>query len=833
MYGGEENLPVIEHLLRDLRYSIRVLRKSPGFTSVAVTTLALGIGSSSAIFCLMDALWLHPMHVPHPGKIVRAFSTTRQDQEGPFSFSEYQIMAQRMTAFKGPNAGLVAIGGRSSMTPRPDGTTELLRTNVVTDNFFTVLGVHPVLGRIFTARDAESLRTHPAIVLGYSCWRRDFGSSPRILGRFITLLHGKDHRYQVQVWGILPSSFRGIDPGSDSDLWMPTEDWAFMGDAGELSSREFRWFNLLGRLAPNATAYEANNQAATVASTMAIIDSADNHDRGARVISDFKYRTSQAGTTGLLLFAIVSGVVLLAIVNVAHLLLSRALARWPEVALRLSLGATRWAVVRQHLLENLLIGAISLALGLAFAVALAAVLPRVLVLQPAMLESYGSGYRLHVDFWVFLFGSLLALGTTLLLAVVPLSRVARPELLPVLHASSTTHTAGRPPLLRRAAIWLQIGISFALLTSTVTMIRSFLNTRIRSIGLTRNEVLVAFTEEPKGFVLTEVVEKLRTLPGVQEVAFGLRAPLMPSEGQRATKVIVSRHPEIRNPVSIKYNAISSGFLDVTGTRIVRGRDFTASDDQNGPPVVIINQAMALHYWPGQNPIGQTISLPDFGDRVNRGAPLEVRIIGVAENAPINQIGEIPEPYLYLPFDPTKMREITFVVRTRQNAMSIAKEARDVLIHVNPLLNPMFVTSLPELIRYSAGNYQMTAELVTALGVIGLFLTVVGLYGFLAFRVIQRQREIGIRMALGASRGATVTLVMRDTAGMAGIGLAIGAVLALGCARLESSLLFEIRPLDTLSVASAFGVLAIAVLVATWLPASRAAAVDPNKALRSE
>ena len=823
----------MSNLWTDLRYAFRQLRKSPGFMVTAVLTLALGIGASSAIFCLMDGLWLHPLHVPHPGQIVRVFGMAAQDSEAAFTYSEYQAFAQRAAAFKGPGAGLVAIGRRGSMMPRPDGTAEMLLTNVVSNNFFTILGVRPLLGRVFTAQDAERLRTHPAVVLGYSCWQRDFGGNPDIVGRSITLLRGKNHRYQVDIWGVLPSSFREIDPDSDRDLWMPTEDWAFFGGADELTSHEFRWFNVLGRLKPGATVRQANDQAETVADALAAADPVDNHGRGARAVSDFSYRMGQARTSGLLLFAIVCGVVLLAIVNVAHLLFSRALARAPEVALRLSLGATRWAVARQLLVENLLLGCLSLAVGLVLAVGLAAMLPRLLVLQPAMLETFGYTTRFHLDERVFLFASLLTLVTMLLLAMVPLIQVARAELLPVLQASATTRTSSRAPILRRAAIWLQIGISFALLVSTGALVRSFLNTRTQSIGLTRKQVLIAFTQQPEAPVREEVVANLRALPGVGSVAYAIRAPLMPSEGGIATKITFSSHPEMHDPVVIKYNAVSPNFLNVTGTRILRGRGFTTADDANGPPVVIINQSMARKYWPGRDPIGQLVRLPGFGNGIDRGATLEARVVGVAENAPINQIGEIPESYMYLPYHLSQMGEITFVLQTRQNAMAIARDARQVLIHANPLLDPMFVTSLPELIRYSAGNYQMMAELVSALGLIGLALTVVGLYGFLAFRVTQRRREIGIRMALGASREATVWLIFRDTASMAGIGLAIGVVLALPAARLESAALFGVGPLDALSITIALGILAAAVAAAAWLPARRAASIDPMQALRSE
>jgi hypothetical protein len=304
---------------------------------------------------------------------------------------------------------------------------------------------------------------------------------------------------------------------------------------------------------------------------------------------------------------------------------------------------------------------------------------------------------------------------------------------------------------------------------------------------------------------------------------------MPSEGGIAAKVLLPSHPELRDPIAIKYNAVSPEFLNVVGTRVLAGRGFTAADNTSGPAVVLVSQAMARKFWPAQNPIGQIVRLPKF---VN-SADLEARVIGVTEDAPVVQVGELPEPYMYLPFRYSQMGEMTLVVESRQNAMSMAQDARQVLIHVNPLLDPMFITSLPELIRYSTGNYQMMAELVSALGAIGLALTVVGLYGFLAFRVTQRRREIGIRMALGASREATTWLILRDTARMAIAGLVLGAALAAASARLEAAVLFGVRPLDGISVGAAFCILLAAVCAAAWIPARRAASVDPMQALRTE
>jgi predicted permease len=818
-----------ENLIQDFRHTLRQLRRSPGFVLAAVVTLGVGLGAASAIFCLMDTLWFHPMPVPHSDQLVRIFSTTPQDQDGDFSYPEYLAFADRVKAFQSQKSELVAIGGRGSAMPQADGTSILLLTNVVSSNFFDVLGVRPIIGRLFAAEDGEWLRVHPGVVLGYRCWQRNFAGNPNIVGHQISLVHGSHQQVQVDVWGVLPPSFREINPASDRDLWLPTETWAAIASAEELISRDFRWFHLLGRLGTGATVASADGQVAAAARALATEDPSDNRGRSARVISDFHYRLDQAGTSSFVLFSIVIGVVLLSIINTAHLLLARALSRGPEVALRLSLGASRWTIARQLLIENALLGLLSLTLGLGLAALVAAYLPHMLGHHATMLTSLGPELHFHIDLRAFTFAASTALLMMLLLALLPLTQAAQAGLLPALHAGGTSRTTRRTSMHRRVAIWGQIGISFAVLVSNGALVRSFVNTLSRPIGITRNEVLVVFTQQPEAPGRGVIIANFNDLPGVQRTAYAIRSPLMPSEGGLAAKVTLLNHPELRDPIEVKYNAVSPGFLDLIGTHIVLGRGFTSGDDRDGPPVVVISQAMARKYWGEKSPIGQLVRLPAF----DGGQDINAHIIGIAEDAPIDRIGEISEPYMYLPFHLSGAGEITFVLRTGQKAMSEARDARQILIHADSRLDPIFVTSLPELILQSASNYEMMAELVTALGILGLTLTVVGLYGFLAFRVTQRRREIGIRMALGASRNATAMLILGDTVQMSAIGLIIGLVLSVMAAHVEAAVLFGVNALDGLSIVGAFCALAFAMLCAAWLPARRAASVEPIEALRYE
>ena len=761
---------------------------------------------------------------------MRIFSTTPQDQEGAFSYFEYQTLAQRMPAF----SGLAAVGGRGSLMPRPDGTSQMLLTNVVSSNFFDVLGVRPQLGHLFTAADAASLRVHPAIVLGYRCWQREFDADPSIIGRFLPLRHGKDHIYQAEVLGVLPPSFREIDPNSDRDLWMPAEVWSANVDSSELTSRSFRWFNLVGRLAPGATAAQANIQAAAVASALQRVDPANNHNRGARALSDFAYRMSRLEPAASSCSPS----------SPVSFCFPRSML--PTCCLRAPLrGCLRLHYAFPSALREQSLPASFSSKTCCW---VCSAWPRASRSPPALSRSCRACWSPSPPCSIPSAPESLSARLALLL----LRRPACPRYhAPAGACAACTggapaacarapNRSGRPrhchdSVARRAAVWFQIAISFALLVSTGALVRSFLNTRTRPIGLSRDQVLVAFTQDPDDATRETVLTNLRALPGVRAVAYGIRSPLMPSESGIAVSALLPSHPELRDPVAIKFNAVSPGFLDVTGTGVLRGRAITDAERRVRPHDRAYQPHHGRQILPRPRP-----HRPGCPHRLRHRPPASstARIMGVTEDAPIDHIGEMPEPFVYVPFHQyatklSNMGEMTFVLATPRNAMSLAQSMRQALIHVNPLLDPMFVTSQPELLRYSAGNYQMMAELVTALGFIGLALTVVGLYGFLAFRVTQRRREIGIRMALGATRQATALLVLADTARMAAIGLGIGLVLAFVAARIEKAALFGVSALDALSIAAAFSTLAIAMIGAAWLPARRIASIEPMEALRYE
>lgn len=805
-------------MLRDFRFAFRVLAARPVFTLVAALSLALGIGANSAIFGLVDALWLRPLAVPRPGEIVRIFSVTAQDREGLLSYPEYLALKQQATSLR----DLVAIGGRGAMLDEGNNR-ELHDLNLVSSNFFTALGVQPALGRLFTAKDEDDPAAPPVVVVGNRFWERHYGGDPNIVGKQIRIDRG--HADLYTVIGVLPSTFRAEETAGDRDLWFSRQSWARLGDIQELENRGNRWFRVLGRLVPGETERSANAQVEAIAARMAEAWPASNKGRRAAVVSDLHYRMQQAGANGLALLAIVLLLVLISSVNVANLLLSRAGARGKEMAVRLALGAGRSRLIRQLMAENLLLGVAGLALGMLIGAWLIALLPALMVQPP--------GFQNIIDFEfdsrVFAFSLAVSLATVILFGLAPAWKSARPDLLPALKGEATfaSPTRGRWPL-RNWLVVSEVALSMILLASAGVLVRSFANTRTGDLGFSRKNLLLVWLspDDAKASRYQDILDRFAALPGVRSVAGAVRAPLSLSSNGMFQRVMFPGRAEFADaaPFEIKYNSVTRNFLSTIGTPMVGGRGFEQRDDMAGANSVIVNETMARRFWPNEDPVGKTVLIGGPKGRAHT-------VIGVAKNSPINAVGEAPEPYIYLDYWPNIESEITYLIETSADPTALASTARQVIKSVDPSLDPLTITTENELIRYSAQTYQVTAELVGALGLLGLILCAVGLYGVVSYGVSQRTRELGIRMALGADQRDTLRLVLREVGILGAIGIAFGLPLALTATRLMSKLLFGVGPWDPAAFLGSGILLAAVLVLAGFIPARRATAIEPSAALR--
>ena len=800
---------------RDFRFALRVLTGRPAFTLLASLSLALGIGANSAIFSVIDGMWFRPPGVAEPSKLVRVYTTSSDANEDMLSFPEYLDVKAQATALR----EVVAVGPRGATLVEGD-SRELHNLNLVSPNFFSALGVHAALGRVFTLSDPADNAQSVTVVLGNAFWKRHYGGDPGIVGRQIRIQ--RVHDVLATVIGVLPPEFRTIETGDDRDLWFTESSWQQLGDPQELQLRDDRWFRVFGVLAPNATLAEANLQVRTAAQRMADTYPQTNAKRSAVVMSDLRYRLKAAGMNGLALLAIVLLVIVISSVNVANLLLSRGASRSTEMAIRLAMGADRRRVVRQLMTENFVLGAFGVGLGLVLGGAIIRALPFLIVAPPG----FFSAIEFQLDDRVFLITLAISLATICLFGMAPALRSSRTNLIPALKGEVTMLSSGRRWPLRNWLALTQVAISLTLLACAGVVVQSFSNTKAGDLGFARKQLLnVWVADDAKPELYRAVIARFQQMPGVRSVAAAVRAPLSLSSNGMSQLVRMPGQAVSTAPYEIKYNSVTANFFSTMGTPVLRGRAFNSTDETGTSDSVLLNEHMAQRFWPNQDPVGKTILIGGEHPKVRR-------VIGVVKNAPINDIGEAPESYLYLPYWSNFEPEVTFLIETDGDATALSDTARKALKSVNSKLEPLTIVTENDLIRYSAQRYQLTAVLVSALGVIGLLLTVVGVYGVVSYGVSLRTREFGIRMALGADRASTLRQVLREVGTMGAAGVAIGMPLALLATYSMRALLFGISPWSATAFVMAFLVLALSLLVAGILPARRATRIEPANALRT-
>jgi predicted permease len=804
---------------QDIRFAVRGMRRSPGFTITVTLSLGLAMGANATIFGVVDALWLRPPGATSPGTLVRVFSTTETSSEGAWSFPEYRDLRDGSTVF----AGLAARGRRGTLLRLPDGTTELELVNVVSTNFFTMLGVDAAVGRLFSSDDEPWLEREPGVVLGHAFWQRRYGGDRSIVGQAITL--GREGETRVTVLGVLPASFRDLDPAADRDLWLPPATWSLLAGQSEFEQREYRWFEVFGRRNPNASVAQANAEVSQLAASLAQAFPASNRGRGARVVSHLSYRLEVGGVNAFALLGLVLLVVTITCVNVANLLLARGASRAREIAVRVSIGASRRQLLRQLMIESALVGVLGAVAGLLTAAALVAVLPAIVGAPPG----FRSFVLFAVDARMLVFTLGVTLATTVAFGLVPSWIATRPDVVPVLKGET-----GLQGLLARhqrfggVLVAAQVAIAVMVLCSASILARSFARSASADLGFSRNPLLLAWVtfsdiERPLADATTT---RLRALPGVRDVAIAIRAPLSLSGGGRAERVFIpgtNADPAAGLP-EIKYNAVTANYFETMELRVREGRTLSEADEREGPRVMVVSARFAQQFFRDGAAIGRIVRLggPSGTDHV---------VVGVVDDAVVNAIGEQPESYFYVPFWRGQYGELTLIIGAPQDAAALATPVRDALRQIDSRLEPRTLVTMADLISYSQSAYRSTAFLAAAIAFVGLLLTVIGVYGVVSLNASSRTREMGVRLALGAARGQVLGLVLRNGMLPALAGAAIGLAAALMATTLLSSLLFDVSPWDVPAFAAAIAIVLGCVAVAIFIPAERVSRVPPSTALR--
>jgi len=790
-----------------------MLAKDPGFTIVAILTLALGIGVNSAVFSVADAALLRSWPAKAPERLAKIIVKTPQGRDDYFSYPDYRDLGEQSKSLKG-----ILAYSRHGMILRVGAESQIVLDDIVSPNYFTVLGVNAQLGRTFSAEPPAG--SEPTVVISDALWHRAFNGDPSLVGKPIWLT-----TRNYTVIGVAPPHFRGLQPGVPTDLWVPVSTGY---KAGELSDRNNREFELLGRLRPAVTAEQARAELGTIGHRLAEAFPAVDKARDVSLVSE-RERLREAAVPTLLFMAAVGLVLLICCANVAGLVLARSETRRREIAVRLALGAGRLRLARQLLTESTLLATTGGALGLLLATWLFS-------LQPALMPpaEFELGLDLRLDASVITFTAAVSVLAVMAFGLAPALQASKPSLVPALKGDEPT--GGRPVrrfAMRNGLVLGEVVLSVVLMTASGLLLRSLLYSRGINLGFDNQKNLVFFDlsagvagyDGARTFTyLQQLREKVAGLPGVRHAAFTLRVLLSDSEGGRAAQISIPgiELPQGQPNIPIKFNAVGLGYFQTVGTRLLTGRDFTTSDTPSSAGVVIINRTMARRFWPRKDAVGEHITTDGK----------DCQVVGVAEDAKINQVHEAPEPYMYFPFAQHPDGEGTLIAETAGDPRALVAAIRSEIRSMDQKV-PVGVRTLQYLMQQAFWQDQMAAGFVAVLGILGMFLAAIGLYGMIAYMVNRRRHEIGIRMALGAEHQDVLRMVLGQGLKLAALGTAIGLAASLGVMRLLSTALYGVKPTDPLAFAGSAAVVILVAATASYFPARRATKVDPMVALRYE
>jgi putative ABC transport system permease protein len=793
-----------------------MLSKSPGFALAAVMTLALGIGANSAIFTVVNTLLLRPLPYADPDRLALLFADRRGQLQG-FSYLRYTLLREQSRAFSG-----VAVFAGDTLNLTGRGDPEQLSSARVSANFFEVLGVRPVLGRAF-ARSGDQPDAKPEVLISHSLWMRRFGAAKDIIGESMAL-DGGDYT----VIGVLPANFVFSQLGPEVDIWSPRIFEHSLASA-ERVRLGVGYLYGVARLKPGSTRDQAQAE-------MDVLNREYQHDNPGRpdvdpnqevVVKDLREQVVANFRPALLvLMGAVGFVLLIACANVASLLLSRALGRKKEIAVRSALGASRGALIRQLVIESLLLAVASGALGILLS------LGATRFLSTLAVSSLPRIADVHVDVWVLAFTAGISILSGVLFGMVPALQLSKPDLNSVLRDEGRGSTGSRHRNHARSLLVIaQVALSMVLLVGSGLLIRSFARLQTVNLGFDPAQVLtMRIALPPTKYAAAQqmisfynrTLQQIGNLPGVRAVTISSALPLNPS---RRSPMLPEGQPIVpfgQRPI-LGVQTISPEYARVLHLPLLRGREFTDHDNADAPGVAIVNEAAVRRYWPNDNPIGKRIWL---GQR-----PQPVEVVGVFGDVKNVTLGEDASPEVMLPFPQLPWQLLNLSVRTAGDPKSLLPTIRRQISGIDqdqPLTN---VQTMEELVGSASAQPRFTMLLLGMFSATALILAMVGIYGVIAYSVAQRTQELGIRMALGAGQDDVLKLVVGHGLRLTLAGIGIGLVGAIALTRLMSSLLYQTSATDpTAFVVSALLFTAVA-LLASYLPARRAAQIDPTEALR--
>lgn len=816
----------METLWKDLRYGLRTLAANPHFSLAAIVVLALGFVANGVIFSFVDAILLRPLPVSKPGELVRVFTSQKtnwgENIYGRSSYPDYIDLRKQSVAL----VGLAAYSHRGAIWSGSEGRA-LLSAEYVSGNYFSLLGVGARAGRTFGEEEASLQSATPVVILSYSMWKDRLGGDAAIIGKTMPL-----NEQLHTIVGVAPQEFRGMDSMFAPDVWLLLGRMRSQGP--ELNDRNRRSLGLVGRLRRGDPISRAQAEASVVGARLAQVYPQTNAGSTFTVEGEKESRLHGFVYLADMLLGISGLILMIACVNVANLLLYRSECRRREFAIRRALGARPARLIRQLLTESALLSLLGGAFSLLISYWIIRLLPSLL---PPMAIPLGFDFRL--DGRVVGFTLFLALFAVLVFGLAPTVRAAKGDLVAELTQSrGAGRSSGHRGRVRQGLVVAQLSVSLMLLLGAGVLIRSLVSAERIDPGFNRkqNMLVVSVLPSREGSTATQmrlrygrILEQIETLPGVRQASLTRFVPFSPDGGGAVKNIIV---PGRELPLgqedgqAVRYTVVGPDYFSTMGIRIVRGRAFGREDREASPGVVMINETLARRLWPGEEALGRHILIGGPKGR-------ECEVIGVAQDGKYVRLSEQEDAYLYLPFSQEMASGISFLVQTAGDPRGLVDAIRQQVQGVDKNITILSMMTLNEHMRYATYEDRMAAQLVSTLGLLGLLLAAVGLYGVVSYAASGRTHEIGVRIALGAQRWDVVRMVLGQGVRLTLFGVGSGLALGLALMRVLNGFVFGVGAFDLPALLLPPLLLACVALAASCLPAHRATRVDPAVALRHE
>ena len=814
----------MQTLFQDLRFGLRMLRRSPGFSILALLCLTLGIGTNAAVLSWIEGILIRPYPlVTHQDRMFALNATTRGETEYTgLSYPEFRDYEKNSTLFE------------SFIVDKITGTTlsvgdraERASGAIVSANYFDALGVRPILGRGFRPEEGEGRNAHPVTVIGYRTWKDRYGGDPDIIGR-MQYLNGVQHT----IIGVAPEKFHGTFIGYSFSFWVPVSMQETFDSTGyKLEDRSARWIEGYAFLKPGVTRQQADAELHAISQRLEKDYPETNRGHDLSLSPLWRTPFNQAGnmtSTLAITMAVVFSVLLIACANVSNLLLARSLLRRHEMTMRLALGAGRRRLIKQLFTEGLILSVIAAVGGIAVAYCCR----NALVLSfPSPAAGIVMDLPGQVDWRVLVASVVICIGATMLFALMPAIHASHIDLSGALKTGSAGVVAGsNRSRLRSALVLIQVSLSFVLLAGTGLLLQSLQRMQKTSPGFSTDVIVSRADLVSAGYNLerakafdTQLLDRVRGIPGVESATLARLIPFSYGDFSSTSLAIDGYQPAPDEQLNSSYLEVGEDYFKTLGIPILAGREFHRTDDESAVPVAVINETMAAKYWPGKEPIGQRLKVKDRW----------LQIVGVAKNVNYEDKLELPRSFFYVPLRQNFLESNSLLIRTRETPGAIRSVLAREVRALDPNLAPTAPFRVQEQVDRKGYTQRLAATLIAIFGAMALFLAAIGLYAVMSYSVSQSTRELGLRMALGAGVKDLLGKVMSHGLRLTAAGIVIGAVAAVMLTRLMGNLLYKVNPRDPIAFGLAVVVIAVASLTACFLPAWRATRIDPVQALREQ